>query len=73
MGIKPLSGEDMQSLRYFYEEKGDMTRWTGWDDALPALKEYHPELLEAMRQLDIAERTLTAILRALPYTHVSED
>lgn len=52
-------------LKYFYEEKGDMTRYCDYEECLPALEAYHPEVLHALQQLVIAERTLTTLVEAL--------
>lgn len=42
-----LSLENLYTLRYFWEEKHDLTRWTGFEQALPALRNDRPDILAA--------------------------
>ena len=60
-----LTDEDRVMLRYFQREKGDMTRWVGWERVQPILQERYPELLKAQHDLEVAEKTLDAIVRGL--------
>lgn len=53
----------LDMLRYFWEEKGDIERWTGFDRAAIA-KEY-PEVLKAWDDYNTARRLLTAVLRGV--------
>jgi len=64
---------DYDMLRYFHEEKGDMTRYAQWDALLPLLKKKHPELITAMRNLRAAKRTLDAIVANLGPDSGQED
>lgn len=61
-----LTASDYALVRYFILDKGDVTRWVGWEKARPTFRRLHPELLAALEQLTIAERTLKAVVNALP-------
>jgi hypothetical protein len=64
-GIRDLTYEERRSIAYFHQEKGDVTRWAEWQDVQLILQEHHPELLKALRDVEIAEKTLDAIIRTL--------
>ena len=39
MTLQKLTSEDKSSIQYFWEEKGDLTRWTGWKEKLDIIKQ----------------------------------
>jgi hypothetical protein len=59
----PLSVSDADVLVYFWEEKGDLERFTGWEELQPALHLHHPEILKAWNDYKTAKRLLSAVLR----------
>jgi hypothetical protein len=52
-------------LQYFWEEKRDVSCWTGFEDALPRIESEFPELARALRAAEVAPRILTAVLHYL--------
>jgi len=62
-----ISEEDSRMIQYFWEEKGDIERWTSWKDKLPSILEEAPELVVAWNNYKIATRTLTTIIKGLVY------
>ena len=58
-----LTEEDLNTLRYFWEEKEDLECWTGFDRE--ALATQYPEILKAWDDYKLSRRTLTAVLRGL--------
>jgi len=56
----------MDMLLYFWTEKGDVTRYTKWGELefMDMLRRERPEVIVAVEQLRVAERTLTAVLEA---------
>jgi hypothetical protein len=52
-------------IRYFHEEKGDISRWSKWEEKLPIIHKQYPELIEAIRSKMIASTTLDIIVRNL--------
>jgi hypothetical protein len=63
--FEELTEEDYRMVMYFYLEKGDVTRWCSWEDKQDLFKEKHPELLHAFKQVEIAEKTLNAVIEKI--------
>lgn len=61
----PLSESDKEMISYFWEECGDLKRWSAWQEKLPAIKEEYPELVAAVENLEIAKRTISAIVKSI--------
>lgn len=57
-----LTYEERSSIYYFGVEKGDVTRWVGWEAARPKVAIEYPALLLALDQLCGAELYLRAQL-----------
>ncbi|HDR9103452.1 TPA: hypothetical protein QDB04_000172 [Burkholderia vietnamiensis] len=57
-----LSAEDLRLLAYFWEDKRDLSRWTGFEDAWPRIEAGFPALAQAWRAMEVAPRILTAVL-----------
>lgn len=62
-----LDDTERAILQYFWREKRDVTRWVGWDDDefQAKLETYYPHLLAAVKNLEVAEKTLDAIVESL--------
>ena len=60
-----VTEEDRRNLNYFYFEKDDITRWAYWDERKADFREEYPELIAAMDNLVIAQRTLTAVVEKI--------
>jgi hypothetical protein len=54
---------DRQMIAYFAGERGDIERWSSWDDRKDDIGLEYPELISALKALLVAERTLAAIVR----------
>ena len=63
-----LTEEDVSIIQYFHQDKDDITRWAGWEECKQRIKGSHPELIQAIEQLTVAERTLNAIVKGLEET-----
>lgn len=57
-----LTTSDYGSLRYFFFEKGDMTRWTGWKEAEPKFRAAHPDLFIALNLYASAKAHLRRVV-----------
>lgn len=55
-----ITEEDLNSIKYFWSEKGDLTRWCDWNKKLPALRRQFPEIVAAWESYQTAIRTMTA-------------
>lgn len=70
MGSNPASNtpglpqEDLYTLRYFWEQKRDLTRWTGFEQALPALQHARPDILAAWHAYLAAEQHMHEVVQA---------
>lgn len=60
-----LSNEDKNSICYFITEKGDVTRWTGWESKKSDIEAEFPELIHALKMLEIAKKTLAAVVKSI--------
>lgn len=57
-----VTEEDRLMVDYFIREKGDITRWSAWEQRKPVIAAEYPELIAALKQVTIAERTLDAVV-----------
>lgn len=60
-----ITEEDLQMVKYFWQDKGDVKRWCDWEKRLPDFERERPEIPAAVRALVVAERTLDAICESL--------
>jgi hypothetical protein len=52
----------LDMLVYFWEEKGDVTRYCEWERMQPELQRKYPEIIKAWNDYLASRRTLTAVL-----------
>lgn len=62
---KALTAEDVRLIKYFHD-KGDITRWVDWEAKKALVEKQYPEVIDALNRLTIAERTLRAVVEAIP-------
>lgn len=60
----PLAQEDIYALRYFWEEKGDITRWLGLPRAMPALQQERPDILAAWAAYQAATQRMHEVVQS---------
>lgn len=60
-----LTEEDISSAAYFIKEKGDITRWSNWEEKKPLFMRQHPGLIAALSRVEFAERELSQIINAM--------
>lgn len=60
-----MSEDEKATIKYFWTEKGDVTRWCEWDEHKEEIRKTNPELVAAVDNLVVAKLTLTAIVRSL--------
>lgn len=64
-----MNYDDYTMLWYFHFERGDVTRWAGWEHKQSELKKENPELYKALEDLNAANSTIEVLLkRALDAT-----
>ncbi len=64
--MSTLSSTDYAMIRYFILVKGDITRWVYWNEKKALVQKLHPELIVALEQKIVADRTIKAIVESLP-------
>ena len=57
-----ITEEDLNSLKYFWRYKGDITRWCDWEKKLPVLRVQFPEIVAARENYQTAIRILNACI-----------
>jgi hypothetical protein len=62
---RPLSDEDKSMIRYFIQEKGDVTRWCDWEERKSQVEKEYPELIEVLNKIETYERLLKAVLETI--------
>jgi hypothetical protein len=60
-----VTENDKNMICYFIRERGDIARWSDWEKRKAAIEEEYPELIIALDNLMIAERTLKAIVEKI--------
>ena len=60
-----LTEGDYNMVIYFWQEKGDITRWSSWEEKKPLFEKYHPELIKAMNDWTLAEKMLNLVIDSL--------
>ncbi len=60
-----ITEEDRNNIAYFIKEKGDIERWVNWEERKEDIEAEYPELIAAIKQVEIAERTLAAIVEKI--------
>lgn len=62
---KKLTSEHIQSIKYFWNYKGDIESYSLFDEILPILKAEKPELIEAWNDYKSAEKIMDAVVKSL--------
>ncbi len=60
-----LTEDDINMIDYFWTQKGNLERWTGWDDAKVRLEQSRPELLKARNDYKMARRMVSMAVTSL--------
>ena len=60
-----IDDEEINTIQYFWQDKGDLSRYAGWEKLQPILQVECPELLLAWNQYKIYERIIDRIVDSL--------
>ena len=60
-----LTNEDIRMIQYFYLEKGDLTRWSQWEEKLPLIEKQFPGLVHVLRLIEGYEVMLREYIEGL--------
>ena len=61
-----LTKTDIKDAYYFIKYKGDCNRWSSWEKKKPLFEKEFPELVKALNDLELAEKTLVDVIETLP-------
>lgn len=65
--MSKLSDEQRESLRYFWEEKGDITRYCDFERLKPVLRDEFPEILTAWDNYQASIKAMDIAIRLFEY------
>lgn len=57
--------EGLRMLEYFWTDKGDVTRWSGFEEFMPKLKERRPDVYLIIKNYTEAEQAMHSAMRNL--------
>lgn len=60
-----VTEDDIRMIDYFLNEKNDIERWSSWAARKPDIEAEYPEFIAALKQLEIAEKTLSAVAKSM--------
>ena len=63
--MSKLTDEQKSMLRYFWEEKGDITKYCEFEKLKPAIHEEHPELLKAWYDYQVSIKIMDVVCKSL--------
>ena len=67
MSRKTLTEEDINNIVYFWEERGDLERFTNWIRLVPILESQYPQVLKAWNDYKLAGKTLDLLIKGLSH------
>ncbi len=62
MAEEKVTEEMRNQVLYFIKERGDVTRWTGWEENKGLILSEYPILMLALTQETLAEQVMRAAL-----------
>ena len=60
-----VTDSDRNMIVYFIQEKGDIERWSSWNERKVDIEAEYPELIAALKAVFIAKKTLNAIVEKI--------
>ena len=66
MNDKPyITQSDIRMIDYFMQEKGDIERWSSWNDRKQYILQEFPELENAMQQVKAAHKFQDLVVESI--------
>ena len=66
MSDKPyITQSDIRMIDYFMQEKGDIERWSSWNDRKQYILQEFPELENAMQQVKVAHKFQDLVVESI--------
>lgn len=63
--MKNLSDAQISMLRYYWENKGDIERYSEFKELIPQIQEQYPELLKAWYDYKASGKIMDAVVKSL--------
>jgi hypothetical protein len=63
--MEKLTDEQIDSLKYFWEEKGDLERYSEFKELIPQILEQYPELLKAWYDYKASIKIMDKVVKSL--------
>ena len=63
--MEKITKDEIVMLQYFWEEKGNIERYIGFEVLKPKLEKQFPEVLKAWNDYKASERILDAVMSTL--------
>ncbi len=60
-----LTDSDTNMVKYFWQEKGDIERWSSWEEKLPLFIEEYPELVTVLINYKTSKKILDIVVENL--------
>lgn len=60
-----LTQEDIETLKYFWNEKEDIERYSDFEKIKPQLKKQFPELLKAWNNYKVSIKIMNAVIDSI--------
>lgn len=66
--MRELTEDDINNLKYFWEEKGDIERYVHFEELKPQIQEQFPELLKAWSDYKTSIKIMDAVIKSIQDT-----
>jgi hypothetical protein len=63
--MSKLTDEQKSDIRYFWEEKGDISRYCDFEELKPIIQEEYPELLKAWYDYKASIKIMDVVIKSL--------
>jgi len=70
---RKVSTEDLRMIQYFWQEKGDLRRYCGWEEIQEDLQAQFPAIYDAWQRYRTAVETLNIVVGALDPDEIDQD
>ena len=62
-----ITENDVEMVKYFILEKGDITRWSSWEERKLTIAAAYPELMFSLHAAEMSQRNLRHVVENLRY------
>lgn len=62
-----ITDQQLNDIKYFWENKGDLERLSGFEEMMPDLEREYPEIIKAWRDYKASIKILDAVIWKIEY------